>query len=84
MPYKDESVRKSKNKEYSRKDYEGNYAKRRQALAARKKELKQEGKTKISQTMQGNFVKTLGVDTQSDNVADAVGIAWWGANERFV
>ena len=31
-----------------------------------------------------NFVKTLGIDTESDNVADAVGIAWWGANERFV
>ena len=31
-----------------------------------------------------NFVKTLGIDTQSDNVADAVGIAWWGANQRFV
>jgi heterodisulfide reductase subunit B len=45
MPYKDESVRKSKNREYSRKDYEGNYAKRRQSLAARKKELKQEWDT---------------------------------------
>jgi heterodisulfide reductase subunit B len=42
MPYKDVSVRKSKHKEYSRKHYEGNYAKRREALAARKKELKQE------------------------------------------
>lgn len=29
-----------------------------------------------------NFAKTLGIETESDNVADAVGIAWWGANER--
>lgn len=42
MPYKDKSVRKSKGREYSRKHYEGNYAKRREELAARKKELKQE------------------------------------------
>ena len=42
MPYKDESVRKSKNKEYSRKDYLLNYAKRREALKARKQELKEE------------------------------------------
>ena len=28
-----------------------------------------------------DFAKTLGVNTESDNVADSVGIAWWGANE---
>lgn len=28
-----------------------------------------------------NFVKTLGVDVQSDNVSDATAIAWWAANE---
>ena len=28
-----------------------------------------------------DFAKTLGVITESDNVGDAVGIAWWGANE---
>ena len=27
------------------------------------------------------FAKTLGIDTENDNVADAVGIAWWGSNE---
>ena len=40
MPYKDESVRKSKHKEYSRKNYEVHYAKRRKALTARRQELK--------------------------------------------
>ena len=30
------------------------------------------------------FATTLGIDTDNDNVADAVGIAWWGSNERFV
>lgn len=30
------------------------------------------------------FAKTLGIDTENDNVADAVGIAWWGVNERSV
>ena len=28
-----------------------------------------------------DFAKTLGVNTESDNVADSVGIAWWGSNE---
>jgi Holliday junction resolvasome RuvABC endonuclease subunit len=28
-----------------------------------------------------DFAKTLGVVTDSDNVGDAVGIAWWGSNE---
>jgi len=42
MPYKDVSVRKSKHKEYSRKHYEGNYAKRREQLNARRQELKAE------------------------------------------
>jgi len=42
MPYKDKSVRKSKHKEYSRKHYEGNYAKRREELNARRQELKGE------------------------------------------
>ena len=27
-----------------------------------------------------DFAKTLGVNTESDNVADSVGIAWWGSN----
>lgn len=27
------------------------------------------------------FASTLGVETENDNVADAVGIAWWGSNE---
>ena len=27
------------------------------------------------------FATTLGIDTENDNVADAVGIAWWGSNE---
>jgi Holliday junction resolvasome RuvABC endonuclease subunit len=27
------------------------------------------------------FVKTLGINTDNDNVADAIGIAWWGVNE---
>jgi len=42
MPYKDESVRKSKHKEYSRKNYEVHYEKRRAELSARRRELKQE------------------------------------------
>ena len=42
MPYKDPEVRKRKNKEYSRKDYLGNYAKRRESLNARRRELKKE------------------------------------------
>ena len=29
-----------------------------------------------------DFAKTLGIETDNDNVADAVAIAWWGANER--
>lgn len=29
-----------------------------------------------------DFAKTLGIETDSDNVADAVGIAWWGSNEQ--
>lgn len=29
-----------------------------------------------------DFVNSLGVKTESDNVADAVGIAWWCANEQ--
>jgi len=40
MPYKDKSVRKNKAKEYSRKDYLGNYAQRREKLNARRRELK--------------------------------------------
>ena len=27
-----------------------------------------------------NFAKTLGIETENDNVADSVGIAWWGSN----
>ena len=42
MPYKDPSVRKRKNKEYSRKDYLGNYAERRERINARRKALKKE------------------------------------------
>jgi len=42
MPYKDESVRKSKHKEYSRKNYLVNYAERRAKLNARRRELKAE------------------------------------------
>lgn len=42
MPYKDESVRKSKNKEYSRKGYLANYAKRREQLNERRRRLKRE------------------------------------------
>ena len=42
MPYKDPEVKKSKGKEYSRKHYEANYAKRREELNARRKELKKE------------------------------------------
>ena len=42
MPYKDPEVKKNKGKEYSRKHYEANYAKRRQELSARRKELKAE------------------------------------------
>lgn len=41
MPYKDPKVKKEKNKEYSRKHYEGNYAKRREEINARKRELKE-------------------------------------------
>lgn len=29
-----------------------------------------------------DFVKTLGIETESDNVADSVAIAWWGINEK--
>jgi len=29
-----------------------------------------------------DFVKTLGIETDNDNVADSVGIAWWAANEQ--
>lgn len=28
-----------------------------------------------------DFVKSLGVETDNDNVADATAIAWWGSNE---
>jgi NADPH-dependent glutamate synthase beta subunit-like oxidoreductase len=42
MPYKDESVRKSKHKEYSRKHYEANYSQRREELNARRQQLKTE------------------------------------------
>ena len=28
-----------------------------------------------------DFAKTLGIEVESDNVADAIGIAWWGSNE---
>ena len=42
MPYKDPEVRKRKNKEYSRKHYEGNYAQRREQLNTRRRELKKE------------------------------------------
>lgn len=31
-----------------------------------------------------NFAKTLGIETDNNNVADAVGIAWWGINERSI
>jgi Holliday junction resolvasome RuvABC endonuclease subunit len=31
-----------------------------------------------------NFAKTLNISTDNDNVADAIGIAWWGSNGRFV
>ena len=30
------------------------------------------------------FAKTLGIETDNNNVADSVGIAWWGANERSI
>ena len=42
MPYKDPELKKKKHKEYSRKHYEGNYAKRREAINARRKKLKGE------------------------------------------
>ena len=42
MPYKDVNVRKSKQAQYSRKNYEGNYAKRRKELNDRKKELREQ------------------------------------------
>lgn len=42
MPYKDPKVKKAKNKEYSRKDYLANYAKRREKLNARRRELKKD------------------------------------------
>lgn len=29
-----------------------------------------------------DFAKTLGVNTTNDNVADALGVAWWGCNEQ--
>ena len=28
------------------------------------------------------FASTLGINTDNDNVGDAVGIAWWGSNEQ--
>jgi hypothetical protein len=28
-----------------------------------------------------NFVKTMGINTENDNVADAAGIAWYAINE---
>jgi heterodisulfide reductase subunit B len=45
MPYKDVNVRKKKAQEYSRKNYEVNYEKRRTELSARRKELKEEWST---------------------------------------
>lgn len=30
-----------------------------------------------------NFVKTIGVNTDNNNVADAAGIAWWAVNEAI-
>ena len=42
MPYKDVNVRKKKQQEYSRKNYLGNYAQRREKLNARRRELKKE------------------------------------------
>ena len=42
MPYKDENVRKKKQQEYSRKNYEVNYEKRREQITARRKEFKKE------------------------------------------
>jgi len=42
MPYKGKNVRKSKAKEYSRKNYLGNYAERREKLNARRRELREE------------------------------------------
>ena len=42
MPYKDVNVRKKKQQEYSRKDYLGNYAERRERINARRKALKKE------------------------------------------
>lgn len=42
MPYKDVSVRKKKQQGYSRKDYLGNYAERREKINARRRELKKE------------------------------------------
>lgn len=44
MPYKDPAVRKAKGKEYSRKNYLGKYAERREKINARRKELNQEWK----------------------------------------
>lgn len=29
-----------------------------------------------------DFASTLGINTDNDNVGDAVGIAWWGSNEQ--
>ena len=40
MPYKDKNVRKNKGKEYSRKNYELHYEKRRIELNTRRQELK--------------------------------------------
>ena len=42
MPYKDVNVRKKKHKEYSRKHYESNYAKRREEINVRRRRLKAE------------------------------------------
>jgi hypothetical protein len=42
MPYKDPEVKKAKHAEYSRKHYEGNYAKRREEINIRRRRLKAE------------------------------------------
>jgi len=42
MPYKDKSVRAAKHKEYSRNHYLANYAKRREEINIRRRELKKE------------------------------------------
>ena len=50
MPYKDPEVKKAKHAEYSRKHYEGNYARRREEINTRRRRLKTEW---------DNFKKTL-------------------------